>query len=392
MPDLYLIDSGPEWPDAERLSLAWNALAQGESDATAALDPEDAAVIERLRAFARGPNPRPDFVSQLKEQLMDSSIPLTTGGTIHREPPFPIVQPRPQAPAGWRQRWGDSSRRSLGAVATIALLVVTLVGTYLAVSWSNPGGNDQRDTAGLVTGATPAANASPEASPRAAFVCPSDAWFGCPDPLRLVGGGIVWHPNLEDAVLEARQVQLQGWAVAPGAAVVGVDGGDAASGVVVDFVLSGTYVATFDVPVVVGPGGWTNDRPIEYLDAGETVELGRGDAIAYQLGGLVELHNPLSQQRIEFKRAVIYEGDVSAFSATADGVTTRVEGDATMPEALGAVGQGNTWVQLWYGWVLPGMEFPPQQWATDTVIGPVDPQRAPEGIDGFILWIGSLEG
>ncbi|MGH2558777.1 MAG: hypothetical protein ACRDJH_06915, partial [Thermomicrobiales bacterium] len=62
MPDLHLFVSDPEWRDAERLSPSWNALVRGDAGAASALDPDDAAVIERLRALARPPRPRPAFI------------------------------------------------------------------------------------------------------------------------------------------------------------------------------------------------------------------------------------------------------------------------------------------------------------------------------------------
>lgn len=276
----------------------------------------------------------------------------------------------------------------IGGLATAALLAVMFIGAYLAFFTPND------PNSGNPTVPAAAIGPSPEASPASEpYECATtDPYFGCPQLLRQVGINIAWYPNLEESALEARQVQLQGWAIAPGASLAGADEGDAATGVVVDVVLSGAYVATFDVPVVVARGAVTNDlNQVEYLEAGATVELGRGDSVSYQLGGLAEIHNPLNSQRIEFKRAVIYEGDISAFSATADGITTRVEADAVLAEPIGSNSSNSneTRVEFWYLHIRRGAAFPPPLWEGATVIGPVDPQRGPEGTDGFVLVIGN---
>lgn len=300
---------------------------------------------------------------------------------------------------------GNGQRRSLAArhlvpltqtlrgsagrsLATAALLVVTLFGAYLAILVPN----DSNDGQPL---ASAPARTVPDASPTLAEKCETTDWyFGCSYPIQLIGHNFVALSDIDESARDVRQVQLQGWAIAPGGSLVGAEPGDAARGVVIDVVLSGAYVATFDVPVIVSPGGVTNDV-IQYLDAGTTVELVRGDSVSYQLGGLVEVRNPLSGQRVEFKRAVIYEGDVSAFSATAQGVTTRVETDGVLPLPLREYElYGNeVRVELWYLQVHEE-SYPPPYWQSDAtlLLGPVDPQRGPAGSEGFVLVIQESAG
>ena len=347
--------------------------------------PRLAETVHARDATDPGADPRPDFLDRLKEQLEMHfpSVPASIPGGSFSPATDHIGRPRfggaPTRAVARRLR-----HPAFGAVATAALLVITLLGVYvslLAPREERPG--------------HPAAApfASPGVGTPEVWQCEStDPYFGCAyNALDLLGHGLV-QPQflaLDDASRGALQVQLQGWVVAPGETLVGADASDAAQGVVIDVVLSGTYVATFDVPVVVAPGSVTNDQ-IQYLDAGTPVELGRNDTVVYRLGGLVEIYNPLSTQRIEFKRAVFYDGDISTFSATADGITTRVEGDATLPEGIGAY-EGGMSVTLWYVHVRP-QGFPPSQWEDYTIIGPVDPQRGPEGTEGFVLTVGRAMG
>lgn len=286
----------------------------------------------------------------------------------------------PLAPTLRRSAW-----RSL---ATAALLVVTLLGAYFAILVPN----DANERPPL---ASAPARTVPGATPTLAERCETTDWyFGCSVLIQLVGHNFINLPGIDEPDRDVRQVQLQGWAIAPGASLVGADAGDAARGVVVDVVLAGAYVATFDVPVIVSPGGVTNEV-IQYLDAGAMVELVRGDSVSYQLGGLVEVHNPLSGQRVELKRAVIYEGDVSTFSATAEGVTTRVETDGVLPLPLGEYElYGNeVMVELWYLQVHEE-SYPPPYWQSEAtlLLGPVDPQRGPAGTEGFVLVIQESAG
>jgi hypothetical protein len=344
-----------------------------------------AAEVHAMDAGDPSADPRPGFLVRLEDQLGMNASPLAG-----HAPRFPIsIAPSAGRSSLPRFRRLQPIARPLrhpaiGAIATAALLVITLSGVYLTL-FAPGGGGEGGSTPAVAT------DASPEAGPFKEPLCaPTDPYFGCGVLIRPVGRMNIWPPNLDAAAREARQVQLQGWAIAPGVSTPGGDGGGAATGVVVDVVLAGAYVATFDVPVVVSPGGITNDA-IQYLDAGATVELGRGDAVAYQLGGLVEIDNPLSTQRIEFKRAVIYEGDIGAFSQTADGITTRVEADGSLPQAIGSY-RGQAHVDLWFvEEILPGA-YPPESWSDATIIGPVDPQRGPEGTEGFVLVIGPSMG
>ncbi|MGH2532876.1 MAG: hypothetical protein ACRDJW_11310, partial [Thermomicrobiales bacterium] len=279
MPDFHphLFVSREEQQVAERLSPAWNALVHGDT-AAASLDPADAAVIDRLNSLACVPQPRSAFVIRLKEQLMDSSITLTAGGAIDRPSPFTIVQPALRPLTSRKRRFWDGSRRGLGAAATIALLIASLAGGYLAISWSDSGGGRQNDLA------APMAEASPAASPQPCV-------DNCPDysvlswNVHLTGQGFINKDDYVDADLVAADVQLQAWAVDPGASFqLSADATRGIHGAVVDVVLDGIYVVSIDAPAVISRNNDPVRRFIEYVQAGTTVELGRGDTISYPAG------------------------------------------------------------------------------------------------------------
>jgi hypothetical protein len=371
--DLYLDQQsrGPRHP------FALNGISPESTRAAQAFHALDAADLTA--------DPRPGFVAHLKEQLdmTDPSAVFSERSPAWRAPlanDQRFQRPRPVLPSISHR---FPAIRFANAFATAALLVVIVLGAYLALLAPRGGGG------GAPTVPAVAPNASPSPGSAQSLQCSAtDPNYGCTNLMRPVGRTHIWPPNLSDAALEASQVQLQGWAVLPGATITGVDAGDQANGVVVDIVLSGAYVATFNVPVVVASGGVTNDA-IQYPEPGTTVELGRGDSVTYQLGGLIEINNPLTVQRLEFKRVVIFDGYVGAFSATSDGITTRLESAGTLPQTLRAYGEYAD-VELWYFEELNGSEFPPPEWETSLVIGPVDPQRGPDGTEGFVLVIGKL--
>lgn len=342
-----------------------------------------ASVHHRDRTDADA-NPRPGFLSHLEEQL-DMHTPNVV---LHLPPrPFtrgsrgtPVVTTRPPLIRSLHHR-------AVGSFATAILLVITSIGVYLTMfaPSSNLGSNPTVTASSFI--GTPEASPTARDTPCFPYV---GTYFGCLLRADLVGSNHVSVANYDEAALAARSVELQGWAIAPGNSIAGAEDGGAASGIVVDYVIAGTYVATFDVPVVVHPGGWTNDV-IQYLDPGMTVELSRGDSVSYQLGGMVEIHNPLTIQRLEFKRAVIYQGDISAFSTTADGVTTRSEADGSLPAEFPMSDAG---IDLMYVNFYPGKSLPTDRpdHSVGTIVGPTDPQRGPEGTEGFVLVIRTSMG
>lgn len=268
--------------------------------------------------------------------------------------------------------------RSAGStMATAAIVLATMLSAWAMINIvpTSPSANPPH----LAVAPPPA---TPTGTDQAVELCGStDIYFGCPSLIDLVGGNVIQRSMLDSLPDDVQDVQLAGWALAPGASIAGGD--DFPAGVAVDVVVSGAYVAIFDVPVVVARGGVIN-RAYQYLDPGTQVELVRGDAVAYLLGGLLELHSALSVERLEFKRATLSAGPIMP-AALPDGVTTREEATGTLPRPITDY-EPDVSIGFWYLQVREGA-FPPPAWqdATTFVLGPVDPQRGPAGTEGFVL-------
>jgi len=378
--------------NADALNRYLDDLASGVLAPRDEIDADTATIVSHWRQAGSHAAEPAGLRAQIWEDLMDSAPSLDPRALSAPPPPHGRsrhdILDRPGVP---RTAQTEQVRHPVRWLAA-ALLLLGLVGW--GVIGQVGGGSDPTPTAALLapSAGTPVANEAPvvDGTPVAggdSCLTLPNPYFTCPNMVHTLGTAFIWPPELLGN--NEHQVQLQGWAITPGSTLPGVENG-AASGMVVDFVINGMYVATFDVPVVVIPGGITNDA-IQYLDAGDLVELSRGDAVSYELGGLIEIRNPLSVQRLEFKRGVIYDGDISPFSATTDGVTNRVEGNTILPAATGSKPRQMT---LWLGYVqiLPGIPFPPESMGALATVGPVDPQRGPAGTEGFVLLITPTRG
>jgi hypothetical protein len=345
-------------------------------EARPADDPADASTLAALRRLAAVPPPRPAFARSLKEELMHAPMPHAM--PLSRVAPWSAPRPRHAAvaPGG-----GAPRSRGLNALATAALLLVTSVTIYLVVVRQGDG-----------DGAPPTVPAFAAAtSGTASAIEGCQSLFTCPNAIAMEWSGGAFAPGVDLASLGARDAQLQGWTLDPGAtlALPAAVAGDP-QGVVVDFVVSGTYLAAFDVPVMVRHlAGASGISLVKTFDSGTPVELGRGESVSYQLGGLTELGNPLGQRNLHFKRAVFSNGDVTATPVTgAAGVTMRVNGDGQLRQALGTEDA----IGLVFMNIPPGVAFPPEQWEDTVIIGPVNAETSPEGTQGYVLRAGFSMG
>lgn len=342
---------------------------------------------EALHAFNAADstaNPRPGFLAQLEDQLEMNAPGITYPVRLSARTPvqqYPERRAVPRASAGWFPAAGAAKW-----LATAGLLIV--VALLASISFRGNGGpGNPPSVPGFAAG-------SPAPSPAPGGPCSGDSYVGCPGATTLIGANTAELRDVDAAALDVRQAQLQDWTVPPGVTVPGPSApADAIRGLVVDFVIAGAYSATFDVPVVVFRHPEAIAGAVESPAAGTVVELGHGDSVAYQLGGLAELRNPLTQQPLHLKRAVFYEGDVTATYAAA-GATMRVDGDGTLPQALGSFPLGSQGIALWYVQVPPGAAFPPTQWQTRAIIGPVDPEEVVSGglLNGYVLTAGNPTG
>jgi len=287
-------------------------------------------------------------------------------------------------PGGIRLRPHASRPWQLGRWLIAALIVLSVAG---GTWWSQQGGSGDPTPTTAALAPRPDGSTPTALEQRPCLALPNP-YFDCPNAMRDVGFTGSWIGGALDG--GEYQVQLQGWAIATGSSVAGGQSTDS-EGWVTDFVINGAYTATFSEQAIVNPGGWTNDA-IEYIDAGQPVELVRGDNVSYRLGSLVEIKNPLAEQRLEFKRAVIYRGDITPFSATAGGVTTRAEGDTTLPAQIGVKHRSSLALSLVTLDILPGVPFPPASLHVNAYIGPVDPQTGPADLQGFVLFLYDIPG
>ena len=115
----------------------WDQVTQGRVAASGNLDPGDAATIRALHAGDDRPGPSLAFRRQLREELMHAeAIPFVSE---------PTLRPRPNGRTSYP--WSDTSLgrpwspRQLGwaPLATAALVVLTLVGSFFAFGPGRPG-------------------------------------------------------------------------------------------------------------------------------------------------------------------------------------------------------------------------------------------------------------
>ncbi|MGH2561035.1 MAG: hypothetical protein ACRDJH_18370, partial [Thermomicrobiales bacterium] len=136
-------------------------------------------------------------------------------------------------------------------------------------------------------------------------------------------------------------------------------------------------------------------RFIEYVQAGTTVELGRGDTISYPAGRARTVVNPLSTIKLLLKSAVFYDGDIALTRPAEplpDGVRVRVNGDGTLPMTLAEYPSGGVSVRLDYITSIVGTGLPNERGTQRRIIGPVDPQAGPEWAEGYVLWVSPTLG
>jgi hypothetical protein len=376
----------PEDADARALDDYLDELNAGVLAPRGEIEPDIATVASQLQQVGIRTAEPAGLRTQLWEDLMSTAPSIETGSLA-----APISRNLRKlrdvsAPLGVPRNVKRLRPRYMFELIAAAMLILGLVGAGLISQ--RGGGNDPEPTSALLAasaGSSPILYASPTG------LCAKnqrDMFGGCLSTLDRIGGINFSTGELSES--PAQNVEIQGWAITPGNTLNGVQANESTRGVVIDFVLDGAYSATYSVPVTV-VHAWFGVGYYDYVDAGVTVELTRGDTVSYSLGGLVAVHNPLSVQRLEFKRAVIYDGNIDAFSTTSDGVTTRKEGDTTMYVDDSSSNGGLT-ASLYYIQNLYGTEGFPPVWASLTTIGPVDPQNGPEGADGFELVIEPTRG
>ena len=378
-------------PDAaaERLSSDWDAVVAGH---TVEIDDEGlVAVAQRLHATATTARERPGFRQYLRDTLMHSS---TAALLIPSTLPRPgagsaSIRPFPFRTATALRRTGG---RWLSLAATVALLLATAAGGYLA-SVGLRGNDDRAPGMAGFRGATPETGDAPMA-----FGCGPDGAYDLYLPCggqrpNIVGSGylqagLIDAPNFPSEDFDVSQVQMQRWQIEGLQTLTFTPPVTPLTGIGMDVVINGAYTATFSGPVAVIDDQSRIRGLARYLPANTVVELVSGDSVAYELGTKLEIRNPLASSLLQFKTILFHDGDPSPANLCASGdVRMMIDGDGVLPKLLSAYSPSGAGVVLTYSQILEGYPFPPKSETYALVLGPVDPVNGPAGTEGFILWM-----
>lgn len=284
---------------------------------------------------------------------------------------------------------GKAATRWAAVAATIALLLTTALGGYLAgivPSGKGPNAtNIAAPFAGTPESGTPQGMEDPCGERFVGQPCGSNAWTG--------EGQIVFEMVPEDD-LSVASIQLQSWELEGGEKVTLADTEGELRGVGFDVILNGAYTATFSSPVTVSrpiPGG--GGVQFEYPETNTSVELSRGDAVTYQIGAKIELQNQFLGQLLQFQSILFYEGDPSASIRVAEGrFDARIEGDGTLATPLNEYSTRE--ISILVTFLKGGYAIAPDTRITQRVLGPVATELyTGEAVgEGFIVWISVRQG
>lgn len=138
-------------PTDRLLDWHWDRAAGGESVAPARLDQELAMTIRQLHALDDALEPDPEFDDRLWEDLMETPAFAHPARRISVAPHPTAVGKWPGAPRPSHQRGRATSGWSTGAIATAAMVVLTLAAGYLAYRLAVPdqGGGSEATFAGV---------------------------------------------------------------------------------------------------------------------------------------------------------------------------------------------------------------------------------------------------
>jgi len=311
------------------------------------VDPDIAAIASQIHHTGRRMAAPDNLKTQLWEDLMDSatltsqhdatppsrrtpSVPPNNGAAIYRS--------RERSTAWIPQRTHRRrSRLAFNAIATIALIAAIGFGAY---AYNRPNHNGGSGAAQIAAPGTPASTVS--TAPCLEFV---GATFTYPRA-SLYASLSDLEPVFPSAA-KLDHVQLQGWTIDGGASASLVSGQPSHfPGLAVDFILAGFYTATFDGPVyVVHSGVLAVGAPIvEPVSAGNPVSLAQGDAVAFNYGLPMSVHNADASKSTSliFKRAVFTEQVAPNEIVTGSGFKAAINTSSVLPTSLGTVLEGGS--------------------------------------------------
>ena len=318
------------------------------------------------------------------------------------------IGPESSSPPERIQRIG---MRWAAIAATIALLLTAAGGSYLASRGPSEGGPTR--VAGFA--------ASPVATPG-----PSREIASRCDAVRNYTSTLQGQTYIADisifgqAALTADRLQLQRWVLGPNAvASFTLDQFDGVSGMALDTVAAGIYTATFEGPVVVTTRyGDGVSHVYTTLEAkSNTVELGPGESVLFEVGTQHSVSNALSSRSLAVERAVFHSGDRStqpligsrqgtgesgqasgqffALDSNAPGlVSARIDGTGTISIDDPAFGWERTLIILEYVMLYQELEqtselVPPCEPLDSIQVRNLDEIADRSGnFSGYLVWIG----
>lgn len=268
------------------------------------------ALIDRIRVRDGTPGPDRSFSLRLERRLLASGPTPRSAhmSALSRSVEHPIAWSPPRT--AQLTRWGAMA-------ATLALLLATVGGAAFTGVRLSGQGDPATNVAAPLTG-SPVAEplVTPAGSPPAV-----ERRFGsCEAPKTymssVAGQMLLQSPqNFGKGTYPIDQMQLQHWSFGPGLGrAFPANEMGAVTGLVMDTVTNGVYRATFEAPVVVSTwwgswlAGWNYTELTSTLN---TVELGVGESVLYQVGTAHEVANTSESRGLGVERLILYAGDGS---------------------------------------------------------------------------------
>jgi DNA-binding beta-propeller fold protein YncE len=185
----------------QEASRVWDALARGRSPESGGLDP---ALLETMRRLQRlGAQPRPDtaFADRLEADLTHAQerVVQRSALPLRESAPIPVTNfpgRSPTSPSSPHRRdWRRSPRWAWGQLATAALLLLTVVGSFLAFGPDRLGHQPQSPAMLPAISGTPAIGAAPIAEVLWQSSGGPELPFAYPSHPAIDAGGTLWVPD-----------------------------------------------------------------------------------------------------------------------------------------------------------------------------------------------------
>lgn len=380
--------------DARRLSAAWDAIVERRPLAVTDTDAEHIRLAQTLSSRSTTVRERPGFRQQLRGTIMQTS---TATPPMLGAMPSPSIDRTAGRPVALRTATalGRTGARWVGLAATIALLLATAASGYFA-SVGLPGKDGRGPTIGAFAPGTPVVGTPETGDAPVALSCfpdPSDAlYIPCGQRPNIIGSshiqaGLTDVETFSTNAFNVSQVQMQRWQIDGLQALTFTAPVTPLSGIGMDIVINGAYLATFSGPAAIGDDQSRIRGLYRYVPANTVVELVSGDVVTYELGTKLEIRNPLESSLLQFKTVLFHDGDPSPSNLGASGdVRMTIDGDGVLPKPLVDYSPSGARIVLTYSQIYEGYPFPPPAAAEAVVLGPVDPVNGPVGTEGFILW------